>query len=170
MSEEQMNDSTFGRLFILLVVATSLLLALLMVLATFTAGDVNARLDERSEQENSGIIASRIAKVGEFAVQTAAAETPATAAVPAAKPEALSGEEAYASCAACHGAGIAGAPMVGNAEAWAPRITQGLDKLTEHAINGYQGDSGFMPAKGGNPSLSDESVRAAVQYMVDAVK
>ena len=168
MSEEQMNDSSFSRLFILMVVAMAILLALLMVLASITASDVNARLDERSELEGNGIIASRIAKVGEFAVQTAEAATPA--AVVADEPEALSGEDAYTSCVACHGGGIAGAPKFADAEAWAPRLTQGLDKLTEHAINGFQGDSGFMPAKGGNTSLSDESVKAAVQYMMDAVK
>jgi cytochrome c5 len=166
MSEEQMNDSSFSRLFILMMVAMSVLLALLMVLASFTAGDVNARLDERSEQENSNTIGSRIAKVGQFAVQTAEAAAPTTVA----EPEVLSGEEAYASCVACHGAGIAGAPKFGDAQAWAGRIEQGLDKLTEHAITGYQGDFGFMPAKGGNASLSDASVRAAVQHMVDAVK
>ena len=165
MSEEQMNDSSFSRLFILMIVAMLVLLACLMVLASFTASDVNARIDARSEQKNSDTIISRIAKVGQFAVQTADAAEPA-----AAVPEALNGEQAYASCVACHGAGIAGAPKFGDAEAWAGRIDQGLDKLTEHAINGYQGDSGFMPAKGGDTSLSDASVRAAVQHMIEAVK
>ena len=160
MSEEQMNDSTFSRLFIIMIVTMSVLAAVLMVLASFAAGDVNDRLDERSEVENSNSIAERIAPVGQFAAETAAA-------LPASKPVILSGEEAYSSCAACHAAGIAGAPTVGDAAAWSERIAQGLDTLFEHAINGYQGPAGMMPAKGGNIALADESVKAAVEYMVE---
>ena len=67
---------------------------------------------------------------------------------------------------ACHGAGIAGAPRVGDTGAWVDRIGAGLDTLVAHAIDGFQGSQGMMPAKGGNPSLSDEEVRAVVEYMV----
>ena len=74
------------------------------------------------------------------------------------------------SCAACHGSGVAGAPIVGEADDWEDRIEQGFEVLVEHAIQGFQGSVGVMPAKGGNPSLSDESVTAAVQYMVDQVQ
>ncbi|MCH8896619.1 MAG: cytochrome c5 family protein, partial [Proteobacteria bacterium] len=69
------------------------------------------------------------------------------------------------SCVACHGIGIAGAPKVGDHDAWAPRIDQGLPTLYDHAINGYQGDTGMMPPKGGAMSLSDDDVKAAVDYM-----
>jgi cytochrome c5 len=55
---------------------------------------------------------------------------------------------------------------LGNAEAWAARIAQGIDVLKDHAINGYQGSAGFMPAKGGRTDLSDEEVASAVDYMV----
>ena len=75
-----------------------------------------------------------------------------------------------ASCGACHGAGVAGAPVLGDADDWTGRIEQGIETLVEHAINGYQGAMGVMPAKGGNPALSDEEVTAAVQYMVDQVQ
>ncbi|MEE8464718.1 MAG: c-type cytochrome [Gammaproteobacteria bacterium] len=79
---------------------------------------------------------------------------------------AMSGEDIYhSSCVACHGIGIAGAPKVGDPEAWAPRIDQGLPTLYDHAINGYQGDSGMMPPKGGAMSLSDDDVKAAVDFM-----
>ena len=69
-------------------------------------------------------------------------------------------------CAVCHDNGVAGAPAVNDAAAWKNRIKQGLSTLNDHAINGYQGDAGFMPAKGGNTSISDEAVKAAVEYMV----
>jgi cytochrome c5 len=70
-------------------------------------------------------------------------------------------------CAACHGAGIAGAPKVGDAAAWGPRIAQGQDTLYKHAIEGFQGKTGVMPPKGGRTDISDELVRAAVDHMVE---
>ena len=77
------------------------------------------------------------------------------------------GEQVYSmACMACHGAGIAGAPRTGDVGAWSERIAAGLDTLVSHAINGFQGPKGMMPAKGGNPSLSDAEVQAAVEYMV----
>jgi cytochrome c5 len=70
-------------------------------------------------------------------------------------------------CSACHGQGIAGAPRVGDAAAWGPRIAQGNDTLYKHAIEGFQGKTGVMPAKGGRTDISDELVRAAVDLMVE---
>lgn len=70
-------------------------------------------------------------------------------------------------CAACHGQGIAGAPKTGDAAAWDARIGKGMDTLVQHAVQGFQGEAGYMPPKGGNANLSDEQVRAAVQYMVE---
>ena len=163
MSEEQMNDSTFGRLFIIMIITMTVLTAVIMVLASLAADDVNTRMDERGAVENSDAIAARIAPVGALSDGTAIAATVAA-------PITLSGEEAYASCAACHTAGIAGAPMVGDVAAWSSRITQGLESLYEHAIKGFQGNAGLMPAKGGNTALSDDSVKAAVDYMVEKSK
>ncbi len=83
----------------------------------------------------------------------------------------LPGEEVYnMACVACHGAGVAGAPKFGDAAAWAPRIAKGLDTLHKHSIEGYQGDAGFMPPKGGRVDLSDQSVMNAVDYMVAGSK
>ena len=77
------------------------------------------------------------------------------------------GEAVYNSgCLACHMTGVAGAPKVGDVEAWAPRIEQGIELLYERAIQGFQGATGVMPAKGGFAHLSDEDVMAAVNYMV----
>ena len=65
--------------------------------------------------------------------------------------------------------GVGGTPVIGNAEQWADRVAQGIDVLTDHALNGYTGSTGFMPAKGGRLDLSDQEVVEAVQYMVDQV-
>jgi len=71
-------------------------------------------------------------------------------------------------CAACHGAGIAGAPKLGDKAAWAARIAQGKDVLYKHALEGFQGKNGVMPAKGGRADFTDQSVINAVDYMVAA--
>ena len=81
------------------------------------------------------------------------------------------GKQAYDKiCFACHAQGIAGAPKLGDKAAWEPRIAKGMDTLVNNAINGFQGSTGMMPAKGGMPTLTDEEVRAAVSYMVEQAK
>lgn len=72
-------------------------------------------------------------------------------------------------CIACHGQGVAGAPKFGDKTAWAPRIKEGLDTLYQHALHGFHGNSGTMPPKGGS-NASDDDVKAAVRYMVNAAK
>ena len=80
------------------------------------------------------------------------------------------GKKLYDSvCMACHTAGVAGAPKLGDKAAWADRIKQGVATLDEHAIKGFQGKGGVMPPKGGSQA-SDEEVKAAVEYMIAAVK
>jgi cytochrome c oxidase subunit 2 len=98
------------------------------------------------------------------AVQMAAAD--ATSSAPAAAGP-VDGKRTYDGlCAACHGMGIAGAPKVGDKGAWSARIAQGPATLAKHAIEGIRA----MPAKGGNPALSDAEVTAAVEHMVGLSK
>ena len=87
---------------------------------------------------------------------------------PALSPQATEGRQIVrrAGCVACHGAGIANAPKLGDKAAWAPRIKNGVPTLYNAALKGM----GVMPPKGGNPSLSDADVKAAVDYMVAAAK
>jgi cytochrome c5 len=81
------------------------------------------------------------------------------------------GEATYKqTCFACHAAGVAGAPKLGDMAAWGPRIAQGNETLYTHSIKGFQGKAGMMPPKGGNMSLSDADVKAAVDYMVGQSK
>jgi cytochrome c5 len=101
--------------------------------------------------------------IAQTAVPVAGA--PAPAAADAAQP--ADGKSVYESaCVACHGSGIAGAPRIGDKAAWAPRIAQGVATLEQHAIAGFQGSAGMMPAKGGRLDLSDDAVRLAVEHMV----
>lgn len=81
------------------------------------------------------------------------------------------GQKTYqGTCFACHGTGAAGAPKIGDKAAWKPRIAQGMATLQKHALHGYKGKTGFMPAKGGRADLSDAAVKAAIKYMVDQSK
>jgi cytochrome c5 len=72
-------------------------------------------------------------------------------------------------CSACHGAGIAGAPKAGDKAAWASHISKGLPTLYDHALHGFTGDTGTMPAKGGRTDVPDAMVEQAVNYMVSLV-
>jgi cytochrome c5 len=74
------------------------------------------------------------------------------------------GQEVFTGvCVVCHGAGIAGAPKVGDKKAWGPRIAQGFDTLVKHATEGYKA----MPPKGGNADLDPQEVARAVAWMAD---
>ncbi|MEJ7805136.1 MAG: c-type cytochrome [Telluria sp.] len=107
------------------------------------------------------------------AAPAAVEATPTAAPAPVAEPVktvAIDGEKVYgAACAACHTAAIAGAPKLGDKASWAPRIKQGAPVLYDHAIKGFTGKAGMMPAKGGS-TASDDEVKAAVDYMVGAAK
>lgn len=94
-------------------------------------------------------------------------EPAAPAETPVADAGAANGEKVFKStCSMCHQTGAAGAPIIGDKADWGPRIAQGIATLHDHAIKGYTGAKGMMPAKGGNASLKDEEVMAAVDYMV----
>lgn len=105
------------------------------------------------------------------ATTTAPAPAPAAAPATTAAAPALAnlelGKSVYGkACALCHGAGVGGAPKPGDKADWEPRVAQGNDVLHKHAIAGFTGKKGLMPPKGGNASLSDDEVKAAVAYML----
>ena len=121
--------------------------------------------DRETLMSDGSGIAARIAAVGQ--IKTAQAQSSTTTQVVSTTEAAVDGQKVYQSaCIACHGAGVAGAPMVGNAATWTDRIAAGNDSLYANAINGLVGSLGVMPAKGGNPTLSDAEVKAAVDHMV----
>ena len=129
------------------------------------------RVNPDSPAMSEDAIAQRLKPVGDVSIgkldrptQTAVAATPAAgAAAKAGNP----GEQLYNTvCQACHGAGLAGAPKVGDKAAWQPRIAQGMNTLYEHSIKGIRA----MPPKGGAMSASDADVKAAVDYIVGKSK
>jgi cytochrome c5 len=113
-------------------------------------------------------VAERIKPVAELSVASAQTQSePVKGAAAEAPPPGRDGQQVYqATCVVCHGAGIAGAPKVADKGQWAKRIAKGVGTLYASAVNGVQGSAGAMPAKGGNPALSNAEVKAAVDYMV----
>src|SRR5262245_38689238 len=100
---------------------------------------------------------------------TSAPATAQAATVAAAPPAAenVLGKSVFGkTCAMCHAAGVAGAPKPGDKADWGPRIAQGEATLYKHALEGFTGAKGMMPARGANTALSDDEVKAAVDHMV----
>ena len=121
---------------------------------------VQEAIDDRIEP------VGRVLLLGDAELAAAAA-----AAVAAPRPVAtpMTGPQVYnAACIVCHQPpGTGGAPPIGDVAAWQPRIAQGMDTLYMHALQGYQGEKGFMPPKGGRVDLSDDEIRAAVDYILE---
>lgn len=108
------------------------------------------------------------------ATEAPAPEAAAPAPAPAPEPVAAANDQGKSvynkTCAMCHSSGAAGAPIPGDKAEWAPRLEQGMDVLYTHAIQGFTGAKGVMPARGGAASLSDDEVKAAVDYMAEQSK
>jgi cytochrome c5 len=151
----------------------------IMLVAQFAIGSYGSRSLKDDPAMSPEAVAKRLAPVARVVVDPNAPAAPAAApaaampavAIPVAPAKTASagdaGKATYdAVCHVCHGAGIAGAPKLGDKAAWAPRLAQGKDLLHASALKG----KGAMPPKGGNPSLSDDAVKAAVDYMLAAAK
>jgi cytochrome c5 len=112
-------------------------------------------------------VAEGIKPVGQLSVASAQTQREPVKNAMAAPQPGRDGQQVYqATCVVCHGAGIAGAPKLDDKGQWAKRIAKGVGTLYASAVNGVQGSAGAMPAKGGNPALSNAEVKAAVDYMV----
>ena len=184
------SQSNPVKIAIAVFVGAILLVIGIMLLAQFAVG--TRPLGTGNEKANSPeTVATRIGHPVSLAVDTTKGPVPgaapsqaapaANAALPVATVAALpipaaavsgaakaaNGEGVYkTACSVCHAAGIAGAPKSGDKAAWAARIAQGKDTLYKHAVAGFQGKFGVMPAKGGNTGLPDADVKAAVDYMI----
>ena len=151
----------------------------IVLLAQLAVAMYGARVMKDDPAMSDAAVATRLAPVAKLAVDpnapppapaTAAPAPAAPVAIPAAAPAkaaAGDGKATYdATCAVCHNAGVAGAPKPGDKAAWAPRLKAGKDALYASVING----KGAMPKKGGNASLSDDAVKAAVDHLLATAK
>lgn len=158
-----MSDREFIKVFSGLLGALVVLTVVLFILANAVGGK------SVPPQTDTHAVADRIKPVGEVAIGQAPSGGISLIA------DANAGEDKGkavfdGTCVACHGSGVAGAPKIGDKGAWKNRIAQGKDALYQHALKGFQGKTGFMPAKGGNTALPDADVKAAVDFMVSKAK
>ncbi|MDQ3259184.1 MAG: c-type cytochrome [Pseudomonadota bacterium] len=151
------------------------LVLIIFMLAQFAIGAYSGRARPDDPALSAAAIAERLKPVGEVNVDALAPAQVATAVVAAAVPAtgtpaaggADLGKSTYdAVCAACHTAGIAGAPKTGDKAGWSARLGQAKETLYSSALKG----KGVMPAKGGNPGLADDAVKAAVDYLISQVR
>lgn len=173
MSNSDSNDDQQNIEIILLTIGALIGVAIVIFVIARAANNATLTRMMQNDSEIQVVIARRIAPVGSVVLDGEVAADPGvTAVVDAAEaPTILTGPQVYnQACIACHGGGIAGAPKTGDGPSWSARIGQGMDVLNDHAINGFQGAAGVMPAKGGYVNLSDEEIIAAVQYLVDEVQ
>jgi len=120
---------------------------------------------------NGQSVSDRIKPVGNVSMEETAPQLASNTPAVAAPSVARDATQIYSqSCGACHAAGIAGAPKVGDQAQWKPRIAKGINVLYTSALNGTQGAGGVMPAKGGNAALPDAEIKAVVDYMVAQAK
>ena len=162
MNSEQ--DRVFFYNYSIVIGLLTVIVILFVVLARYFGIDEDAlALKQSAKVAMNTIPVGRVIIAGEEPEQELI-----VAAAPAAAPVNL-GQKVYEGlCISCHN-GLPGIPKVGDKVAWESRIAQGLALLYEHAIKGFMSEGSLMPmpAKGGNPSLTDEEVKAAVDYMVE---
>lgn len=168
------HDLVFLKHFAQVIAGLFAVMVLLIIGATW----VYSSLPKEENPAHTAQVDSRLLPVsdsyagetGRAALAQAQAAAAAAAASQVAYEGTLDGSVIYGKlCSACHGSGAGGAPKLEHAF-WDARIAQGAEKLIAHATQGFQGQSGVMPAKGGNPALTDEQVAATVKWMIDNVK
>ena len=170
------SDQSFLRQFSIMIGG----LAVMTVLLILGALAIYRHEPKEVDPHQTAATAARIApagavyagNTGRAAMQAAADAAAKAAASQVAYGGTTDGKEIFNHlCTSCHTSGVAGAPKVGDKSMWGPRIAQGMDTLVKHAIEGYHGpDGNYMPAKGGNPALTDEQVTNAVHWIVDQAK
>ena len=168
------HDSHFFNMFSLVLGILVAIAILLFALSKLVGNETQAQhikddaLNRQAVQVRTSPFA-RTAIAGQdnaaLEIQEGSAETTAAASLP------TTGEGLYnMACVACHGAGIAGAPKLRDKAAWGPRLAQGMPTLYKHALEGFQGQTGMMPPKGGRVDLADDLIRMGVDYMAEQAR
>ena len=168
MNEDQKHDRQFMDNFMLVLGGLILFAFFLFVIAQVIGAKQNdfVKDNPRAVMQQQ----DRLAPIGGVPTESLVDAEAEAAALQARQDGPVNAQAIYEdACIACHGAGIAGAPKVGDIAAWTPRIAQGNETLYDHAINGFN-NVGIMPAKGGRADLLDKEVIAAVDYMVENSK
>jgi cytochrome c5 len=151
----------------ILGISVVLMLFIFLLVGHHSSIPDRVRMDRAVLLGSGSSVAGRIKPIAQVNIASAETQGEPVKSAAAAPPASRNGQQVYqTTCVACHDAGIAGAPKLGDKGQWAKHVAKGLDTLYASALNGVQGSAGAMPAKGGNPALSNAEVRAAVDYMV----
>jgi cytochrome c5 len=167
------RDQKFFDMYSVVIGALAIFSLAIFVLAMKMSGLTQGVYNAGSEEYRASLV-ERIKPFGQVTLTgeelTAGNALHLAAEEPAPVHAALSGAQVYnQACNVCHGNGIGGAPMLSDSANWEPRIAQGSETLKDHAVIGFAGSVGFMPPKGGNASLSETDVHAAVDFMLEEV-
>jgi len=152
----------FGGIILGLMLITVVIFILANSLQDESAGNANPSHQALAEKNISPVSGVHVGEEGAAAL--AAAQPAAAEAAPESGAEAIDGGQVYNSlCMTCHDAGVAAAPIKGSEDLAQRASEKGVDTLVTNAINGIN----VMPPKGGNLSLTDEQMRAAVEFMLN---
>jgi len=159
--------NTFG---IVIAILVGITIVILVIATSIASKNIDA--DNRRNPYAQAQVVERIQPPAQVAVAGAGAsgDTSGGAVAVAASDNDIGQRTYQQACFACHGTGAAGAPRVGDAADWAARSAQGREVMIRHSIEGFMGNKGYMPPKGGQAQLSDEAVIAALDYMLDNSK
>lgn len=164
------RDQKFFDLYSLVIGVLALVILAIFVLS-MKMTNLTQDIYTSDTKEYRAMVADRLRPFGQVYLpgEEHQANEPVVQEAAAAEPveSSLSGPQVFnEACIACHGSGIGGAPMLTDSQNWAPRIAQGADVLHQHALEGYTGQAGYMPPKGARLDLSDDEIKAAVDYMM----
>ena len=169
-----MTDARFANLFAKTVIALLVLTLCLITLGIVVGGPLDDKRRAQTAEYSHRIVAERtqpigLLNVGKIEIEMQSPSQPEVQV--ALVTEENLGKSVYdKACNVCHGIGLTGAPKPGDVANWQPRIAKSVETLYSNAINGFQGKVGVMPPKGGNLTLSDDEVKAAVDYLVSLVQ
>ena len=169
------TDAVFLKHFVMLIVFLVLVAVGLVAMGYLIYGTQpspeNPAKGQITERRIAPVGAVYAGDTGRAALAAAQAAAEAAAASQVAYGGTLEGNVIFGNlCHACHETGAGGAPTLSDKAHWGPRIALGTDTLVKHAIDGFTGTRGMMPAKGGNPTLSDEQVKATVEWMIEQIQ
>jgi len=164
LSDSGLGFSPFR--FILLIVVIAISILVFELVSNFGGGLIKGQVERTTSKFSQKDNTVPVFVLTQKEEQAASVEIQESTSPPVIA--ALNGEEVYnTACIACHMTGAGGAPLLGDIDAWEARLAQGKTLLVQRAVEGYIGEMGIMPAKGGRLDLSDEEVENAVTYMLD---